>query len=245
MHKSVTFVLAAQLVSASVSQADEAAMCEEFGIDISGAWYECRALLEKQNIDRYPAIATRSDDLLTLVAENSHNQILENKWGESRFYLVAHYPEYSLSLISESRHEWSTRHIFSHRNGQYLKVSGWPAFSDDGSVIVFFGDGDSMSDESYKGILAIYSRFILRVTGDYVEDYIEQMAIFHTQMSWFTAVTFQSNSEFSATMECRELVDLPDVGEHWMVTGQTEEVSFHYNGGIWRPSKLKQCAKSF
>ncbi len=102
-----------------------------------------------------------------------------------------------------------------------------------------------MSDESYNGVLAIYRRIIFQVTPDYAEDRIELMAIFHTRMSWFTAVTFQSNNEFSATMECRELVEVPDVGKHWILTGQTEEVSFHYNGGMWRPSILKQCAIHF
>ena len=102
-----------------------------------------------------------------------------------------------------------------------------------------------MSDESYNGILAIYTRFIFQRTPNYVQDRIEPRAIFHTQMSWFTAVTFQCDNDFIATMECRELVELPDVGKHWVVTGQTEEVSFRYNGGIWRPSKLKQCAIKF
>ena len=148
--------------------------------------------------------------------------------------MVAHFPEYALSIVKQTGGEWSTRHLFNHRNRQFLKVSGWPAFSDDGKVIVFFGDGDYMGHD--EGILAIFSARY---------EYIVPTAIFHTQLSWFTAVTFENSKEFTATMECRELVDDPDVGKHWVPTGQTEGVSFQYNGGIWRPSILKQCAINY
>lgn len=200
------------------------------------SWYECLEFLEERLIDRYPAIAERSDNSITLIASDPNGNLTvgDPDRENENYYLVAHYPEYALSIVRQVGHEWSTRHVFNHRNGQFIKVSGWPAFSDDGKVIAFFGDGDHMGQD--EGILAIYS-------ANY--EYIEPMAIFHTRLSWFTAVTFQSNKDFRATMECRELVDLPDVGKHWVLTGQTEEVSFHYNGGIWRPSILKQCAINY
>ncbi len=232
MHKLLVYVFVAQLVSGSVGRADEASLCTESGIDMGRAWYECLEFLEKQLIEQYLTIAERSDSSLTLIASNSDDNLTvgDPHQGYENYYLVAHFPEYALSIVKQSRHEWSTRHLFNHRNGQFLKVSGWPVFSDDGKVIAFFR-GPSMGDD--RGVLAVYSAYY---------NYIEPMAIFHTRLSWFTAVSFQSNKEFSATMECRELVDDPDVGKHWMLTGQTEEVSFHYNGGIWRPSILKQCA---
>ncbi len=232
MHKLLMFVLVAQLVSGSVGRADEWSACQESVADKSLTFYQCLEFLEKQLIEQYLTIAERSDSSLTLIASNSDDNLTvgDPHQGYENYYLVAHFPEYALSIVKQIGHEWSTRHLFNHRNGQFLKVSGWPAFSDDGKVIAFFR-GPSMGDDT--GILAVYSAYYI---------YIEPMAIFHTRFSWFTAVTFQSNKEFSATMECRELVDDPDVGKHWVDTGQTEEVSFHYNGGMWRPSILKHCA---
>ncbi len=54
-------------------------------------------------------------------------------------------------------------------------------------------------------------------------------------------ITNAKTTNLPITLECLELVDLPDVGKHWLKTGKTEEVSFTYNGGMWRPSTLKQC----
>jgi hypothetical protein len=232
MRDFLGFVLVVQLISATASHADEASLCAAAEIDMGRAWYKCLEFLDERLIDRYPALAERSDLSLTLIATNSNNRILESVPGNGSFYLVAHFPEFALSIVTESGNEWRTRHIFNHRNGQFLEVSGWPSFSHDGEVVAFFG-GDFMNDE---GILAIHS---------FNNGYIKPMAVFHTLLSWFTAVSFQSNEELHATMGCRELVDLPDVGEHWVITGQTEEVSFHYNGGVWRPSILKKCAIDF
>ena len=155
-----------------------------------------------------------------------------HRFDES-YYLVAQFPQFALSIGKEISHEFSTRHVFSHRSGQFLKVWGWPAFSDDGGTIAFFR-GSFMAE--HEGILAIYR-------AD--SDYLEPMAIFHTRLSWFTAVNFKSNNEFIATMTCLEYVDVDDLGKHWMETGQSEEVLFQYNGGVWRPSKLNQCAIEF
>lgn len=242
MHKLLVFVLLAQLVS--VSGADEWSTCQESGKDKFLPYDQCLEFLEKRLIERYPTIAERSDRSLTLIASNPNSNVTvgePNRENES-YYLVAHFPKFALSIVAQHGFEFFTRHVFNHRSGQFLEVSGWPAFSDDGTTIAFFS-GPFMGDNS--GILAIYSRDFTRITRDYYGDYIAPMAIFHTQWSWFTAVTFQSNNDFIATMACLEYVDVDDVGKQWIVTGQTEEVSFQYNGGMWRPSILKQCAIKF
>ena len=237
-------VLVAQCVSGSVGRADEWSTCQESGADESLTFYQCLEFLENRIIDRYPQIAKRSGNSLTLVASNPDSNVtFALPYGETHsYFLVAHFPKYAMSIVREDSHEWFTRFAISHLSGHFVKVSGWPEFSADGMVIAFFR-GPFMDDDG--GTLAIYSRFTLRLTRDYVEDYIQPMAIFHTPLSWVTAVTFRSNKEFTATMECREYIDVDDVGKHWVLTGQTEKVSFHYNGGIWRPSKLKQCATDF
>ena len=139
MHKLLVFALALQLVSVSFSRADEASMCAESGLDVYGSYYECLEYLEERLIVRYPAIAERSGSSLTLIASNSNsNRTVEDLRSENgHYYLIAHFPEYALSIVKQTGHEWSTRHVFLHRSGQFIKVSGWPAFSDDGTVIVF------------------------------------------------------------------------------------------------------------
>jgi hypothetical protein len=142
------------------------------------------------------------------------------------YYLVAHFPKYALSIVKQSGHEWSTRHVFNHRNGQFLEVSGWPAFSDDGEVIAFFG-GDVVDEIGILGIYSFHSRFI------------EPMTIFHTRFIWFTDVTFRGNNELITTANCRVLLE-----GNWVLISQSEEMSFQYDGNIWRPSKLKKCTRA-
>jgi len=191
------------------------------------AWYDCVEFLEERLLGLYPSIAERSDSTLTLIASNANNRSVGDPFREyENYYLVAHFPKFALSIVTQSGQEWSTRHVFNHRNGQFLEVAGWPAFSDDGKLIEFFV-GDIVDEVGILGIYSFHSRFI------------EPMTIFHTQFIWFSSVTFRGNNELITTANCRVFED-----GHWVLTSQSEEMSFKYDGNIWRPTRLKKCART-
>lgn len=190
-------------------------------------WYDCLEFLEERLLEEYPSIADRSESTLTLIASNSNNRSVGDPFREhGGYYVVAHFPKFALSVVTQSRPEWSTRHVFNHGNGQFLEVSGWPAFSDDGELIAFYG-GDIVDEVGVLGIYSFHSRFI------------EPMTIFHTRFVWFSDVTFKGDNELAAIANCRLFED-----GHWVLASQSEETTFRYDGNIWRASKFKKCKRT-
>jgi len=226
MRQFLGLALVTQLIIATTVRADEASLCAESEINMSLNYYECLEFLEMRLLDLYPAIAERSESTLILIASNSSNRSVGDPYrAYESYYLVAHFPKFALSMVIQSGQEWSTRHIFNHSNGQFLEVIGWPAFSDNGERIAFFG-GNIANEAGILGIYSFQSRFI------------KPMAIFHTQFTWFSDVTFRGNNELISTANCRVFED-----GHWILAGQSEEMSFQYDGNIWRPGRLKKCTR--
>ncbi len=104
------------------------------------AFPACKSEVESNVISSIGNLAQRNGDTLILkpLEKRNPNKVLVNS-EEVTYTVEAHYPEQSLTLISEDAWENFNAHAYHHKYGAYIEVFDKVTFSPSNEYMVAFG----------------------------------------------------------------------------------------------------------